>query len=94
MGGDCVFEQPDRVRERIGYMPENNPLPPDLRVADYLGFRAQLKRLANGKAARRVGEVMEQCGIADVANRFIDQFSLAATGNGSAWPMRCWPSRS
>ena len=37
VGGDCVFEQPDRVRKRIGYMPENNPLPPDLRVADYLG---------------------------------------------------------
>lgn len=73
--GDCVFEQPDRVRERIGYMPENNPLPPDLRVADYLGFRAELKRLANGKAAERVGEVMEQCGIADVAKRFIDQLS-------------------
>ena len=75
VGGDCVFEQPDRVRERIGYMPENNPLPPDLPVADYLGFRAQLKRLANGKAAERVGEVMEQCGIADVAKRFIGQLS-------------------
>ena len=75
VGGDCVFEQPDRVRKRIGYMPENNPLPPDLRVADYLGFRAQLKRLANGKAAERVGEVMEQCGIADVAKRFIGQLS-------------------
>ena len=43
VGGDCVFEQPYRVRERIGYMPENNPLPLDLRVADYLGFRAELK---------------------------------------------------
>ena len=75
VGGDCVFEQPDRVRKRIGYMPENNPLPPDLRVADYLGFRAELKRLANGKAAERVGEVMEQCGIADVAKRFIGQLS-------------------
>ena len=73
--GDCVVEQPDRVRKRIGYMPENNPLPPDLRVADYLGFRAELKRLANGKAAERVGEMMEQCGIADVAKRFIGQLS-------------------
>ena len=54
VGGDCVFEQPDRVRKRIGYMPENNPLPPDLRVADYLGFRAELKRLANGKAPKKV----------------------------------------
>lgn len=75
VGGDCVFEQPYRVRERIGYMPENNPLPLDLRVADYLGFRAELKRLAKREIAGRVSEVMEQCGIADVAKRFIGQLS-------------------
>ena len=75
VGGDCVFEQPDRVRERIGYMPENNPLPLDLRVADYLGFRAELKHLAKREAVGRVSEVMEQCGIADVAKRFIGQLS-------------------
>ena len=75
VGGDCVFEQPDRVRERIGYMPENNPLPLDLRVADYLGFRAELKRLAKREIAGRVSEAMEQCGIADVAKRFIGQLS-------------------
>ena len=75
VGGDCLFEQPDRVRERIGYMPENNPLPLDLRVADYLGFRAELKRLAKREIAGRVSEVMEQCSIADVAKRFIGQLS-------------------
>ena len=75
VGGDCVFEQPDRVRERIGYMPENNPLPLDLRVADYLGFRAELKRLAKRETTGRVSEVMEQCGIEDVAKRFIGQLS-------------------
>ena len=75
VGGDCVFEQPFRVRERIGYMPENNPLPLDLRVADYLGFRAELKRLTKHEIAGRVSEVMEQCGIADVAKRFIGQVS-------------------
>ena len=75
VGGDCVFEQPDRVRERIGYMPENTPLPLALRVADYLGFRAELKQLAKREAVGRVSEVMEQCGIADVAKRFIGQLS-------------------
>ena len=75
VGGDCVFEQPDRVRERIGYMPENNPLPLDLRVADYLGFRAELKRLAKRETTGRVSEVMEQCGIEDVSKRFIGQLS-------------------
>ncbi|MBC8243447.1 MAG: ABC transporter ATP-binding protein [Verrucomicrobia bacterium] len=75
VGGDCVFENPMRVRKRLGYMPENNPLPLDLRVGDYLKFRAQLKRLANGDSAKRIAEVMEQCGIADVAGRFIGQLS-------------------
>jgi len=75
VGGDCVFENPMRVRERIGYMPENNPLPTDLRAGDYLKFRAQLKRLANGDSANRIAEVMEHCGVADVAGRFIGQLS-------------------
>ena len=75
VGGDCVFEQPMRVRKRLGYMPENNPLPTDLRVGDYLKFRAQLKRLANGDSANRIAGVMEQCGVADVAGRFIGQLS-------------------
>ena len=75
VGGDCVFEQPMRVRKRLGYMPENNPLSLDLRVADYLKFRAQLKRLANGASAKRIAGVMEQCGVADVSGRFIGQLS-------------------
>ncbi|MDB4681048.1 ABC transporter ATP-binding protein [bacterium] len=75
VGGDCVFEHPMRVCERIGYMPENNPLPTDLRAGDYLKFRAQLKRLANGDSANRIAEVMEHCGVADVAGRFIGQLS-------------------
>ena len=75
VGGDCIFENPMRVRERIGYMPENNPLPSDLRVSDYLKFRAQLKHLANGDSSNRIAEVMEQCGVADVASRFIGQLS-------------------
>ena len=71
VGGNCVFEKPMCVRKRLGYMPENNPLPPDLRVGDYLRFRARLKRLANGESANRVDVVIGQCGIIDVAGRFI-----------------------
>lgn len=75
IGGDCVFEQPNRVRRRIGYMPENNPLPIDLRVRDYLNFRAQLKHLSKDMATKRIDEVVDQCGISNVANRYIGQLS-------------------
>ena len=75
IGGDCVFEQPNRVRRRIGYMPENNPLPIDLRVRDYLNFRAQLKHLSKDMATKRIDEVVDECGISDEANRYIGQLS-------------------
>ena len=75
IGGDCVFEQPNRVRRRIGYMPENNPLPIDMRVRDYLNFRAQLKHLSKDMATKHIDEVVDECGISDVANRYIGQLS-------------------
>ena len=75
VGGNCVFVQPNQVRSRIGYMPENNPLPLDLRTIDYLNFRAQIKQLNKNISVKRINEVVEQCGIMDVANRYIAQLS-------------------
>src|SRR5581483_284909 len=46
-----VFWQPLEVRRRIGYMPENCPLYPEMRVDEYLTFRAGLKGL-HGHDAR------------------------------------------
>ena len=53
--------QPDEVKKYIGYMPENNPLPSELRVDEYLLFRGQLKGLEGAKLRRRVDEVLELC---------------------------------
>jgi len=63
------------VRRRIGYMPENNPLHPEMRVREYLKFRARLKGLGWGKSRERVTTVMEQCGLTDVGRRVIGQLS-------------------
>ena len=43
VAGFDVFHQSDEVRRRIGYMPENNPLYSEMRVREYLKFRARLK---------------------------------------------------
>src|SRR5258705_11257575 len=45
VAGLDVFYDSDEVRLRIGYMPENNPLHLDMRVREYLRFRARLKDL-------------------------------------------------
>lgn len=47
------------LKEILGYMPENNPLPDDLRVEEYLRFRAHLKEVKN--ITQTVNEVMERC---------------------------------
>jgi ABC-2 type transport system ATP-binding protein len=63
------------VRRRIGYMPENNPLHLDMRVRDYLTFRARLKGLSNGLSRDRVEIVMDKCGLRGVSHRLIGQLS-------------------
>ena len=75
IAGFDVFHQPDEVRRRIGYMPENNPLHIDMRVRDYLKFRARLKGLGIGRSRQRVDRVIEQCGLKDVEKRIIGQLS-------------------
>jgi ABC-2 type transport system ATP-binding protein len=75
VAGLDVFHDSDEVRRRIGYMPENNPLYPEMRVREYLKFRARLKGLGWGKSRDRVKTVMEQCGLTDVGRRVIGQLS-------------------
>jgi ABC-2 type transport system ATP-binding protein len=75
VGGWDVFGQADEVRRRIGYMPENNPLHLDLRVREYLKFRARLKGLGVAASRDRVDAVTEQCGLTEVGRRIIGTLS-------------------
>ena len=75
VAGYDVFHESDEVRRRIGYMPENNPLYPEMRVREYLKFRARLKGLNRRRSRERVTTVMEQCGLTDVGRRIIGQLS-------------------
>jgi ABC-2 type transport system ATP-binding protein len=75
VGGYDVFFDSQEVRRRIGFMPENNPLYPEMRVREYLKFRARLKGLGWGRSRQRVDTVMEQCGLTEVRRRIIGQLS-------------------
>ena len=59
--GESVAANPDAAKFHIGYMPENNPLPEDLRVDEYLKFRAKIKGIPRREVANAVEEVMETC---------------------------------
>ena len=75
VAGYDVFHESEEVRRRIGFMPENNPLYPEMRVREYLKFRARLKGLGWGRSRERVDTVMEQCGLTEVRRRIIGQLS-------------------
>jgi ABC-2 type transport system ATP-binding protein len=75
VAGLDVFTQADEVRRRIGYMPENNPLHPEMRVREYLKFRARLKGLRPGRCRERVDAVIAQCGLEEVNKRVIGHLS-------------------
>ncbi len=63
------------VRQRIGYLPESAPLYPEMRVIDFLDYRARLFHLPRGARAKAIGQVMDRCRIAAVARRRIGHLS-------------------
>lgn len=63
VAGIPVAKAPDEAKRRLGYMPEHNPLPDDMRVNEYLDLRARLKELPRKKIKPRIDEVMEMCGL-------------------------------
>ncbi len=75
VAGLDVFRHSEEVRRRIGYMPENNPLHYDLRVREYLKFRARLKGLARKQSRQRADTVMEQFELTEVSHRIIGHLS-------------------
>ena len=59
--GVDLAEEEGEVRRHIGYLAENNPLPEDLRVIEYLKFRARLKGLEGSRKRERIKIVLDIC---------------------------------
>jgi len=70
-----VFRDSLQVRRNIGYMPEGVPLYPEMRVQEYLKHRARLKGVPRVDRKRRVGYVMERCGVTEVRKKLIGSLS-------------------
>ncbi|MFS8879562.1 ABC transporter ATP-binding protein [Synechococcus sp. H55.11] len=75
VAGFDVHENSMAVRQRIGYLPENPPLYPDMTVEAYLHFVAQIKRVSPGDRPRRVDEVIRRCSLEDKRHTLIRKLS-------------------
>ncbi len=63
------------VRRKLGYLPENSPLYPEMEVRDYLDFIAQVRRMPPGERGTRFREVSEICGLGPVLTKPIGALS-------------------
>jgi ABC-2 type transport system ATP-binding protein len=70
-----VFWQPVETRRRIGYLPENCPLYPEMRVVEYLHFRAGIKGIHGDLRRRRIDFVLDRCWLSDVRRQLIGTLS-------------------
>ena len=68
---------PDAValKAHIGYLPENNPLYPDMYVSEYLRFAGSLNGFGGGALKDRVNEVIAQVGLSPEKHKKIEQLS-------------------
>ena len=63
--GHEVLTKPIPARKKIGYLPENAPIYPDMRICDYLKFVARIRGLGRAEQARAITRTAEQCGLTD-----------------------------
>ncbi|HEY8517787.1 MAG TPA: ABC transporter ATP-binding protein [Candidatus Binatia bacterium] len=75
IAGFDIFTQSAEVRRRIGYLPENPPLYPDMTVRSYLTFVAKLKGVPRSRVRSACDEVIERTGLSDVAGRLLSHLS-------------------
>lgn len=75
IAGYDVFTQSMDARRHLGYMPEHVPLYTDMRVDEYLNYRAALKEITGSRKKERIGDVKELCSLRDVENRIIGTLS-------------------
>ncbi|HWP59236.1 MAG TPA: ATP-binding cassette domain-containing protein [Candidatus Acidoferrales bacterium] len=66
---------PLEARRRIGYLPENPPLYPEMRVRSYLRFVGRIKGVAKSRVERAVDDVLEMCALSHVASHLIRHLS-------------------
>jgi len=75
IAGHDVFHASLEARQHIGYMPEGLPLYPEMRVIEYLRYRARLKRVPPRRRRAVLDGCLERCGVRDVARKLVGSLS-------------------
>jgi ABC-2 type transport system ATP-binding protein len=75
VGGDDIREAPIAARARMGYLPENAPVYPDMTVRGYLDFCAEIRGFSGQERKKRVAETVDRCFLNGVEPQIISTLS-------------------
>ncbi len=75
IAGHDILDEPLEARRHLGYMPENVPLYDDLRVTEYLEYRARLKGICGSSVRQQMGFVIDRCGLEPKRRNLISTLS-------------------
>jgi ABC-2 type transport system ATP-binding protein len=75
VAGYDVMMQSMEVRRSIGYLPESVPLYPEMRVEEYLVYRAKLKGVGRKERPARIEYCLDRCRIREVRRRLLGTLS-------------------
>lgn len=70
-----LFRNSLEVRARLGYLPENVPLYPEMYVEEYIRYRAALKKVRRRRISEKVIDVLDLCGLRSVEKKLIGTLS-------------------
>jgi ABC-2 type transport system ATP-binding protein len=73
--GCDLLEDPIDAKRRIGYLPENPPLYPELTVRQFLHFVAEIKDVPRSRRAARVDRAIDRANLREVADKRISALS-------------------
>ena len=73
--GASVLADPETVKKKIGYLPENNPLYLDMPIVEYLRFTAEIQGVAVSDVPSRIAAMIESCGLGTEKHKTIGELS-------------------
>lgn len=75
LDGKSILNDQELVKQKIGYLPENNPLYLDMPIVDYLRFSAEIQGVAKSEIPSRISEMIDRCGLNAEKHKDIGQLS-------------------
>ncbi|MGD0388842.1 MAG: ATP-binding cassette domain-containing protein [Tepidisphaeraceae bacterium] len=75
VNGFDIFHESEKVRENLGYLPENCPLYTEMKVREYLDYRGRLRKMPRAQRVRRIDYVIDRCWLGPVHHKTISHLS-------------------